>query len=293
MSGGVNIALIGFGEVGQVLAMDLAPKTDRISAWDILFLNPESAPSKAAAPIYKATGAGDAVRGASLVISAVTAAKARAAAESAANAIVNDAWYLDLNSASPGVKTRAAEIINDAGGRYVEAAVMSQIGPQRLGCPILFGGPHAGAFLPLARDLGFSGSSFFSDQYGKASAAKMCRSVMVKGVEALLTESLLSARRYGVEETVVASLSDFFPGPDWTALSKHMISRALAHGERRAEEMREAAETVKEAGLSPLMSLACAERQAKAVDFAYALDKESLSDMLDAILDGAGPERAL
>ena len=41
--------------------------------------------------------------------------------------------------------------------------------------------------------------------------------VMVKGVEALLTESHddCSARHYGVEsDTVIASLSDLFPGPE-------------------------------------------------------------------------------
>jgi hypothetical protein len=72
-----------------------------------------------------------------------------------------------------------------------------------------------------------------------------------------------------------------------------MISRALKHGKRRAEEMREVAKTVEEAGLSPLMSLACVERQEKSAHFNYAGDKESLANMLDAIIGGAGPERAL
>jgi hypothetical protein len=72
-----------------------------------------------------------------------------------------------------------------------------------------------------------------------------------------------------------------------------MISRTLEHGKRRAEEMREVARTVEEAGLSPLMSSACAERQDRSAAFAYALSCDSLPDMLDAILDGAGAERAL
>lgn len=293
MSGAAKICLIGFGEVGQTLASDLAARNIALSGWDIQFADAASGPSKAAGAVRKGANASDAAAGATLIVSAVTAAQTLNAAESVAGAIERDAWYLDLNSSSPGEKTAAAKILDDAGGRYVEASVMSPIGPRRIASPILLGGPHAEGFLPLARSLGFAGAGVFSTEYGKASAAKMCRSIVVKGVEALLTESLLSARHYGVEETVIASLSDLFPGPDWGALSKYMISRALEHGARRAEEMREVAKTVEEAGLSPLMSSACAERQDRSAAFAYALAEASLPDMLDAILKGAGAERTL
>ncbi len=293
MSSELSICLLGFGEVGQTLAEDLASKGVALSAWDILFADKASEASKAAGSLRKGENAHDAVKDADIVISAVTAAQTLAAAESVAGALKPGAIFLDLNSASPGVKTRAAELINAAGGRYVESAVMSPIGPKRIACPMLFGGPHAEDFLPRAHELGFTGAKIFSTEYGKASAAKMCRSVVVKGVEALLTESLLTARHYGVEDTVVASLSDLFPGPEWETLSGYMISRALEHGKRRAEEMREVAKTVEEAGLSPLMSSACAERQDLSAAYRYALDNKSLPDMLDAILNGRSAERRL
>lgn len=287
-----TISLIGFGEVGQTLAADISPHA-ALCAFDVLFADPASAPSRAEAPVTKMSSAAEAAKGADIVICAVTAAQTLNAAQSVAAAIEAGAWFVDLNSASPGVKSQAARLINEAGGRYVEAAVMSPIGPKRIACPMLFGGPFADEFLPRAHQLGFAGASVFSADYGKASAAKMCRSVVVKGVEALLTESLLTARHYGVEDTVVASLSDLFPGPDWKTLSRYMISRALEHGGRRAEEMREVAKTVAEAGLSPLMSSACAERQDLSAAFRYALHEDGLPQMLDAMLNGKGPERAL
>ncbi|WP_375202800.1 NAD(P)-dependent oxidoreductase [Hyphococcus sp.] len=293
MSGAPNICLIGFGEVGQILAEDLSAKSGALSAWDSLFCETDSAPSRAAGAVRKGDTAEDAARDADIIISAVTAAQTLHAAEDVVTAIKKNAVYLDLNSASPNVKSKAADLINKAGGKYVEASVMSPIGPKRIACPMLFGGPYAKDFLPAAYSLGFNGAQFFSSDYGKAAAAKMCRSIVVKGVEALLTESLLSARHYGVDETVVASLSDLFPGPDWEKLSAYMISRALEHGGRRAEEMREVAKTVKEAGLSPLMSSACAERQDLSAAHRYALDNKDLPDMLDAILNGRGPERPL
>ena len=104
---------------------------------------------------------------------------------------------------------------NQCLGCHENSKVMAPIGPKRIATPMLLGGPHAEDFLPLGKEIGFTGMSFFSADYGKASAAKMCRSVMVKGIEALLTESLIPARHYGVEETVLASLSDLFPVGDW------------------------------------------------------------------------------
>ncbi len=145
---------------------------------------------------------------------------------------------------SPGVKTQAAALIEGCGARYVEAAIMSPIQSETRRLADAVRGKHATAFLPLARQLGFSGAQVFSDQIGRASAAKMCRSVMIKGMEALLAESLLSARHYGVESTVIDSLRNLFPGTDGSTLARYMISRSLIHGKRRAEEMREVAQTV-------------------------------------------------
>jgi 3-hydroxyisobutyrate dehydrogenase-like beta-hydroxyacid dehydrogenase len=281
----IRIALLGFGEVGSILAEDLSASAVGLSAFDLKFTDPRSGPSTAAqaAGIWAAPTAGEAAAGCDIVISAVTAAQTLAAARSVADGIAPGAVFLDLNSASPGTKREAADAIHRAGGRYVEAAVMSPAPPKRIATPMLLGGPNAEDFLPEARKLGFAGATFFSADIGKASAAKMCRSVMVKGIEALLSESLLAARSYGVEDTILRSLDDLFPGPDWTKLARYMIGRTLEHGTRRAEEMREVARTVAEAGLEPHMSSAAAERQAWAPQFASALGQQELDDMLDAM----------
>jgi len=102
-------------------------------------------------------------------------------------------------------------------------------------------------------------------------------------MEALLTESFLAARFYGVEDAVLSSLNDLFPGPDWERHARYMISRAIEHGARRAEEMREAARTVSDAELNPLMSEACAARQDWAAGFRAALGKSDLRSMLDQV----------
>ncbi len=278
-----RIALIGFGEVGQTLGEDLTGKA-ALSVWDTAFAEPDSLPSRALSRFQVRVGrdAADAVRDAELVISAVTADQDLAAAQSVGPGLPKGAIFLDLNSCSPGQKVASAKVVEAAGGRYVEAAVMSPIGPKRIASPMLLGGVHAADFVVGALPLGFTGAAPYSDVIGQAAATKLCRSVMIKGVEALLTESMLAARHYGVEQVVLDSLSDLLPLPDWNRTAQYMISRSLEHGTRRAEEMREAARTVEEAGVAGLMSRAIAERQDWAADYKGALNAD-LKAMLDAI----------
>jgi 3-hydroxyisobutyrate dehydrogenase-like beta-hydroxyacid dehydrogenase len=288
-----RVALIGYGEVGQILAADLkVGGVGDVMIWDRLLPLSSSAPSRAAASgtVSVAASMAEAVAGRTLIISAVTAANCVAAAREAAGAIAREAIYFDLNSVAPQTKCAAAAAIADAGGRYVEAAVMSPIAPQRIGSPILIGGPHAAQFEPLARTIGFTGTRVFDPVLGRASAAKMCRSVMIKGMEALFAESLLAARRHRVERTVLESLRDLFPNEDWERIAGYMISRSLEHGRRRAEEMREAAQAVADVGVEPLMSLACATRQEWAASRRPAGAPASLAELLDAVLAFRGPE---
>jgi len=289
-----RILLLGFGEVGQALFDELELGGQcRLETFDIRFDDPASGPSLAAArkglsrhqtltSAMKAAAGSDQL---GMILCAVTAARDLEAAAQCAAIIPPGTLYADLNSASPGVKQQAAATINDSGGCYVEVAVMSPIHPKRLASPMLLGGSHAGEFSERAQGLGFSNCTVHcAEQIGAASATKMCRSVVIKGMEALLTESLLAARHYGVEQGVLESLSNLLPAKDWQALAQYMISRSIEHGGRRAEEMREVVKTVQDAGVDPWMSAACVDRQAWAPQHAPALSEEALGAMLDAIL---------
>ncbi len=283
-----NICLLGFGEVGRTLAEDLGSFPNvQLTAFDRLFSEKESPASSNLQACPQVVGyqhATDAVAQAALVISAVTAAQDLKAAQSVASALPAGSWFLDLNSVAPETKQSVASLIEEAGGRYVEAAVMSPIHPQRSKSPILLGGPHAQEFVEIGQALGFSGMRFCDEAVGKASATKMCRSVMIKGLEALISESLLSARHYGVEQEVLSSLNNLFPMENWPRHAHYMITRTLEHGARRAEEMREAALTVQAAGLEPQMSQATAERQEWAPQFSAALEQPELFPLLDQML---------
>ncbi|WP_062465933.1 NAD(P)-dependent oxidoreductase [Demequina maris] len=286
-----KVALIGLGEVGRVFVEDLrgAGLAD-ITAWDSAFADPGSKASHHARvlALTPAASAAEAVAGADLVVSAVTAMNCVPAASSVAPAIAPEAWYLDLNSSSPGHKHEAAAQVHTAGGRYVEAALMSPIEPRRLASPFILGGPHAERFAEAAGRFGITAATVGSEEIGVAAATKLCRSVVVKGLEALLSESLLAARHYGVDCEVIASLSNILPEADWEAIAGYFMSRSLQHGGRRAEEMEEAAQTVAEAGITPWMASATVERQRWAAQFGEVLPQETTPALVDAIRLAAG-----
>ncbi len=268
----MRVALIGYGEVGRILAEDLRAQQVVVSAFDIAL---ESDAGRAMRDHAREHGSvladshAAAVRDAPLVISAVTASQAVAVARACAGGLARDAFFLDFNSASPGAKIEAARCVGAAGGRYVEGAVMTSVPPYRIKVPLLLGGPDAAALEPMLHALGFA-AKVASAQLGVASATKMCRSVMIKGLEAMVIEAFITARRYGVEDAVLASLHETFPGIDWEKQGAYCFQRVIEHGRRRSEEVREVAVTVREAGLEPWSAAGTAERQAWVADLADA-----------------------
>jgi 3-hydroxyisobutyrate dehydrogenase-like beta-hydroxyacid dehydrogenase len=266
----MQLALIGYGEVGRILAEDLRAQGVAVCAFDRKL----DAPEAVAQPLREhaarfgvalAATPADAVGDAGLVISAVTASQAVPVARACAVALRPGAFFLDFNSASPGAKINAAGLVNAAGGRYVEGAVMTTVPPYRIQVPLLLGGPDAPAIEPLLRGLGFA-PQIVSEKLGVASATKMCRSIVIKGLEALVIESFTTARHYGVEDAVIASLVETYPGIDWEKQGAYLFQRVIEHGRRRSEEVREVAVTVRDAGLEPFSASGTADRQAHIAD---------------------------
>ncbi len=257
-----QVGLVGYGEVGRILAEDLRKQDVKVAAYDGKLENDSAAPLREHAAQFGVALAGshtDLAARADFIVSAVTASQAVPVAQACAPAVKQAAWFLDFNSASPGAKQRAAALIGGAGGRYVEGAVMTSIPPYRIKVPLLLGGGGARELAPLLVALGFD-AKVASEQLGVASAVKMCRSVMIKGLEAMVIESLTTARAYGVEDAHVA----------WEKQGAYFFQRVIEHGRRRSEEVREVAETVREIGLTPWSAQGTAERQAWVADLADA-----------------------
>jgi 3-hydroxyisobutyrate dehydrogenase-like beta-hydroxyacid dehydrogenase len=270
-----TIGLIGYGEVGKTFSAGLKgqPGVAAIGAWDLKFADPalraaeQAHAAQAGVTAHASLQALCAASG--LVISAVTASNTLAVAREAAGHIRPGSLFLDLNSASPGTKQQAAALIDAAGAFYVEAGVMTSVPPYGIRVPMLLGGARAAELAEVLAGWGMDAKAV-SDKLGVASAIKMCRSVMIKGLEALVIESYATARAYGVEDHVLPTLAETFPSIDWERQGAYFFSRVVQHGKRRAEEMREAANTVREAGFAPFMGTAIADKQQWVADQAAA-----------------------
>ena len=282
------LAFIGFGEAGQTISRGLLGERPlRIRTYDILFDDPRNEGrlrrAAAALGVEAARDHADAVRGANLVFLAVTASSSLEAATACLPGLGAGQLFLDINSVSPQRKIETAARVAPTGAQYTDVAVMAPVAPYLHKVPCLVGGPGAQAFHAAAQTLGMK-TEFVSDEVGQASAIKMFRSIMIKGLEALMIESMLGASEYRVESRVLASLRETFPSIDWEKLSGYLIERVVSHGKRRAAEMREVAETLESIDLEPIMARAIAARQQWLADLGVKDRLERKTESRDALV---------
>ncbi|MCA3263599.1 MAG: NAD(P)-dependent oxidoreductase [Telmatospirillum sp.] len=262
-----KIAFIGFGEVGQLFGRQLAAQAGvSVSTFDRLFADPEKAPKLKAiaadAQVRVASDWADACRGADVVVSAVTADAAIEAARQCASALAASQIYVDLNSISPTTKAAVAAAVAASRASFVEFAVMAPVAGPGIAVPILAGGADAAALAARLNRLGMKIDAV-ADRIGVASATKLCRSIVIKGLEAIMVDLNAAANAAGVMPAVLASLTASYPGMDWAEIARTMPGRVKRHGVRRAAEMREAARMLEEAGHDGAFAAAIADRHEK------------------------------
>lgn len=266
-----RIGIIGFGEAGTILGQDVAAMGRyEVATYDILFHDPikrDPMLERASRAKVKASSSLEAcLQGADLAISAVTATSSLEVARQAAQTLRRGQIFLDINSVAPDTKRASRDAVESAGADYVEAAVMAPVPPSRLKVAMLLGGRRASALAAYLSSIGMN-TRAVSEEIGTASAIKMCRSIMIKGLEALTVECLFAARQYGAENAVLESLHRSFPSMGWNKeLPDYLVSRVAEHGRRRAAEMREVAAMLSESSLEPHMAAAAANRQDWLVD---------------------------
>lgn len=251
-----RVALVGFGEAGETFAR-AAGWRGVTRAWDVL---PERRAAMARAGVETADTVAEALGGRAFLLSLVTADQALDAACHYAQLLPDGALWCDMNSVSPNTKRQAAAVIEAVGGRYVDVAVMAPV-DKGMAVPLLLSGPHALAAQPLLEALGFTNIRVVGEEVGRASAIKMIRSVMVKGLEALSDECASAAEAAGVFDEVMASLDASERKGGWAERVAYNRERMATHGLRRAAEMEEVAATLRDLGIEPVLSEGTVKRQ--------------------------------
>ncbi|MBY5945679.1 NAD(P)-dependent oxidoreductase [Photobacterium rosenbergii] len=283
-----QVAFLGFGEAGQAIMSGWSENQAPIAtAYDIKTDNPSL--RKAKLTDYIESGVqgcfnlGAALSGATAIFSLVTADQARVAAEHAALHIQPGQFYFDCNSCSPDSKRMNARLIEQAGGKYVDVAIMSPIHPKRHQTPVLISGPHVAEAKKIMEQLEMNLDVIDGD-IGAASSVKMIRSIVVKGMEALMAESFLSAKKANVEDYVLSSLEASHPGINWRQAAAYNLERMMVHGQRRAAEMREVALTVEQLELDNAMAQATVKWQEQIGVLALKADSEEFTELANTVL---------
>lgn len=280
-----SIAIIGFGEAGQAMARGWELLPGRVRAFDIDTTSLRAAASELNVQLEDAIQ--PALAGVPLIFALVPTDQTLAAAQLSPPHLSPNAIWLDGSSSSPGRKREAAAIINEAGGRYVDMAIMAPVHPGLHRTPVLLAGAAAAVVLPTLLELGMV-AELAGPEVGHASAIKMVRSVLVKGIEAVTAECFLAARRAGVEDAVLASLHRSDPSLDWQARTAYNLERMALHGHRRAAELREVVATLQELEIPSRMAAATALWQDEIGDIGGGEHYPDLAAQLDTVLARLG-----
>ncbi len=262
----IKLGLIGFGEVGSTLGRGFREEgIVEIAAYDkYAFDGPfreliQERAGKANVPLVRSP---QELAARSEVIIGVTPGVATdESAPALASHLTADHHNVHIAPATPKVKQEVGATLKASAAQIADASIMGtpHIDGHRL--PILISGPAAQAFLEVMTPWGLK-IEFVPGELGAASGIKIMRSVIAKGLEALLVECMLGASRYGIDQAVLASFDQFMATRSFTSMANFLITTGSIHAERRSHEAQMSADALIEAGIDPIMTRATAERLA-------------------------------
>jgi len=249
----MHIAFIGFGEAARAFTASLKEAgVESFTAYDIKQgTSAGQDVEKAAAELGVTLAAGPvaAIEGADWVVAAVTAASSLEAAQSVESGLTGNQVYVDINSVSAKRKQDTAALVRGKGARYVDMAVMAPVHPRGHKTPVLIAGDQQDLITDALTNYAFAWRSVGAEE-GAATSIKMIRSLFVKGLEAITVQAISAAREAGCYDEVYQSLSGSYDMLGWPEFGEYEFERIMRHGVRRAAEMRESANSMRELGFA-------------------------------------------
>jgi 3-hydroxyisobutyrate dehydrogenase-like beta-hydroxyacid dehydrogenase len=243
------IAILGIGEAGGTLARDLIAKGVQVRGWD-----PE--PRNIPDGLYFASSNPDAASGADIVLSVNWASVAVDVAAEVAAVLQPEQLYADLNTAAPQLKRDLAPIIEKTGASFIDAALMDPVPPKGLGTQVYASGSGAEIFAEKMIPLGMP-VTYLDHEAGNAATHKLVRSIMYKGVAAVIIECLEAAEALNMTEYARAQMLKIIYDK---AMIDRFVTGSIKHAKRRVEEMEAVVEMLYSVGVSSFTSQASVKR---------------------------------
>jgi 3-hydroxyisobutyrate dehydrogenase-like beta-hydroxyacid dehydrogenase len=241
-----TFALLGLGEAGGRFARDLRAAGAEVRGWDPL---PSAGPD--------AAGPADAARGADIVMSQNSAADALDAARSVLEVLQPGQVFADLNTGSPELKSSLAALVAPSGAVFADVALMAPVPGKGIGTPSLASGPGAARFAQLLAPFGMP-VEVLGDAPGEAARRKLLRSIVWKGIAAVVLEATAAGEAAGRADHVRAEILAIFADAG-EGLLERMLTGSRTHATRRTHEMEAVGEMLRDLGVPSWMSDGSAE----------------------------------
>ncbi len=238
----LSIAVLGLGEAGSTIAIDLAA----IDGVSVHGYDPREVPTPI--DVLRHDSAVDAVRDATLICALTASADAVAALAQVVGATSGSPIYADFSTSAAGIKCELAAICQRAQLGFVDVALMSPVPGRGITTPALASGPSAQSFIDV-----FAGFGMPIEYAGQAATRKLLRSIVIKGFASLLIESMEAANAAGLGAQTWRNLVEQFTSIDGDFL-RRMVDGTYEHSLRRLHEMEAAEQMVIELGLDPVMT---------------------------------------
>ncbi|MDP3253546.1 MAG: DUF1932 domain-containing protein [Hydrogenophaga sp.] len=281
----LRITIAGFGEVGRIYARALLAQGLQPCLYHPA---PRESAHRQAAEIGLSvcSSAAEAFTDCDLVLNVAPGTQALSVAGAAAPHLkAAGALFADLSSGAPADLRVAAGLFEAVG--YVDVAIMGAVSIHGHRTPLLASGTFASALASLLLPLGFVVDVLPDSQPGDATALKLVRSVLTKGMDGVITECLLVAEALGLRQTLLANIGDL----DRSTLSEliAMFIRTHApHAQRRLHEVEAVEATLKNLGLKLIITPAVRERYQRTVQLmganAQLPEGATGDDMFDKVL---------
>lgn len=253
-----RLAFVGFGEAAAAIAAGLREQglTSMAAVTRAAPAGPTGllAERLAAAEVLHLRDPAD-LRQADVVFSLVRPSQALAASKGYAHFLSKGALYVNMTSTGPTEKGEVADVIAAQGIDFVDAAIVGAPVASRHQVSIVASGARAAELAERFVGYGMRIKPV-GDRVGAASAIKIVRSVLAKGLEALYVEALLAGDKLGIADEVLSSFCDFLderPAIDTAAM---LVRSHVLHAGRRADEMRMSAAVLSSAGVPPVLTQA-------------------------------------
>lgn len=264
----MTIAILGLGEAGSRFAFDLAEKGVKIVGYD-----PNLSKFRKAAEsrnlqlgidtpsVILAKSNQEAAEKADIIWSVNLSTVSEAVAQEVLPVLNRDKIYVEMNTSSPQKKQKIYDTLKSSGVQYVDLAIMAPVPPKGILTPFWVSGNGAEAFYQSLKHLNLD-IKVLSDAVGEASKLKLLRSIVYKGVAAVICEAVEAGQAFGLKAYIREQIQSILGHEDNTLIDR-FLEGSKTHAQRRMHEMDAVCEMLKSADIQPFMSQAAYDNLSK------------------------------